>query len=105
MEGPKPQERRAMNTETGTGKVINSPGFGGKEKGREMRKPPCTPLREKGKGKETRRGSCEPDYKTARAYARETGPQNLHDEKIMKALKIGLRMYQKSFAAVRKTLV
>ena len=33
------------------------------------------------------------------------GPENLHGEKIMKALKIGLRMYQKSFAAVRKTLV
>ena len=33
------------------------------------------------------------------------GPQNLHREKIMKALKIGLRMYQKSFAAVRENLV
>ncbi len=33
------------------------------------------------------------------------GPQNLHGEKIMKRLKIGRRMYQKSFAAVRKTLV
>jgi hypothetical protein len=33
------------------------------------------------------------------------GPQNLHGEKIMKALKIGLRMYQKSFAAVRENLV
>ena len=33
------------------------------------------------------------------------GPQNLHREKIMEALKIGRRMYQKSFAAVRKNLV
>ena len=33
------------------------------------------------------------------------GPENLHREKIMKALKIGLRMYQKSFAAVRENLV
>ena len=33
------------------------------------------------------------------------GPQDLHREKIMKALKIGLRMYQKSFAAVRENLV
>ena len=33
------------------------------------------------------------------------GPQNLHSEKIMRRLKIGLRMYQKSFAAVRENLV
>ena len=33
------------------------------------------------------------------------GPENLQREKIMKALKIGLRMYQKSFAAVRENLV
>ena len=33
------------------------------------------------------------------------GPQDLHREKIMKRLKIGRRMYQKSFAAVRKNLV
>ena len=33
------------------------------------------------------------------------GPENLHREKIMEALKIGRRMYQKSFAAVRKNLV
>ena len=33
------------------------------------------------------------------------GPGNLHREKIMKALKIGRRMYQKSFAAVRENLV
>ena len=46
-----------MNTETGTGKVINSPGFGGKEKEEEKRSSPLTPLREKGKGKEDRRGS------------------------------------------------
>ena len=33
------------------------------------------------------------------------GPQNLHSKKIMKRLKIGRRMYQKSFAAVREKLV
>ena len=32
------------------------------------------------------------------------GPRNLHREKIMKALKIGLRMHQKCLAAVRKNL-
>ena len=32
-------------------------------------------------------------------------PENLHRKKIMKALKIGRRMYQKRFAAVRKTLL
>ena len=32
-------------------------------------------------------------------------PQDLQREKIMKRLKIGRRMYQKSLAAVHKTLV
>ena len=32
------------------------------------------------------------------------GPQNLHSENIMERLKIGLRMYQKNFAAVRENL-
>ena len=33
------------------------------------------------------------------------GPENLHGEKIMKRLKIGLRMHQKLLAAVRENLV
>ena len=33
------------------------------------------------------------------------GPENLHGEKIMKALKIGDRMYRKYISSVPKTLV
>ena len=33
------------------------------------------------------------------------GPENLHREKIMKRLKIGLRIHQKLLAAVRENLV
>ena len=37
----------------------------------EKRKSPCTPVREKGKGKEQSRVSCETSSKPARAYARK----------------------------------
>ena len=40
----------------------------------EKRKSPCTPLREKGKGKEQSRVSCETHSKPARAYARRRLP-------------------------------
>ena len=53
-----PQERREMKH----GKVINSPAAdlprNAKKAEGKKRKSPCTPYREKGKGKETRRGSC-----------------------------------------------
>ncbi len=40
-----------------------------------------------------------------RVLERVPGPENLHAEKIMKALKIGDRMYRKYLAAVPKTIV
>ena len=48
VERHKPQERRVMKQQ----KVINSPDAGLKKAEGKKRKSPCTPYREKGKGKE-----------------------------------------------------
>ena len=62
-----------MNTDelsTGGG----SPSAKSKKREGEKRKSPCTPLREKGKGKEQSRVSSETQSKPARAYARRNPP-------------------------------
>ena len=53
VERHRPQERREMKQQ----KVINSLDAGLKKAEGKKRKSPCTPYREKGKGKENRRGS------------------------------------------------
>ena len=52
-------------------KVINNPGSRAKEKGREKRKSPFIPYREKGSQKKQDGVSRETHSKTARAYARK----------------------------------
>ena len=57
-------ERKAEMQKTG---VVNSPESGRKKREGKKRKSPCTPLREKGKPKEDRRGSLnEPSFACAR---------------------------------------